>query len=87
MQVARQLSPVVVPIGVRILAAAAVLLAASRFAYCDDGSLVQRRACKPDVFRLCGEFIPDPAAITSCLQRNRSQLNPDCRAVFDGKLK
>jgi len=53
----------------------------------EDGTFAQRRACKPDVFRLCGEFIPDRAAITDCLKRNRPRLNPDCRAVFDGKLR
>ena len=53
----------------------------------EDGSLAQRRACKPDVFRLCAEFIPNRTAITNCLQHNKPRLNPDCRAVFDGRLK
>jgi len=55
--------------------------------WAEQGSFTQRRACKPDVFRLCGEFIPNSRAITNCLQRNKSRLNPDCRAVFEGKLK
>src|SRR5260370_40090020 len=28
----------------------------------EEGTLAQRRACEPDVFRLCNEFIPDHAA-------------------------
>ena len=50
----------------------------------EEGTFAQRRACEPDVFRLCNEFIPDPAAITNCLERNKARLNPDCRAVFEG---
>jgi len=55
--------------------------------HAEDGTLAQRNACKPDVFRLCQEFIPDHAAITACLQRNTAHLNPECRAVFDAKSK
>lgn len=53
----------------------------------EEGSFVQRRACKPDVFRLCGEFIPDHVAITACLERKLDELSPGCRAVFEGRLK
>jgi len=49
----------------------------------DEGTFAQRRACEPDVFRLCNEFIPDHAAITNCLERNKVRLNPDCQAVFE----
>lgn len=66
---------------------ATVLLAInSGTAWAEQGSFAQRRACKPDVFRLCSEFIPNHAAITNCLQRNLARLNPECRAVFEGKL-
>lgn len=51
----------------------------------EEGTLAQRNACKPDVFRLCSSFIPDRDAITACLQRNTSKLNPECRAVFQVK--
>jgi hypothetical protein len=56
-------------------------------AQAEDGSFAQRRACRPDVFRLCNQFIPDRAAITNCLQRSKPRLSPDCRAVFEGRLK
>ena len=73
--------------GARAIVIATVLLAGLRTAAADEGTFAQRRACKPDVFRLCGDFIPNHAAITDCLQRNKARLNPDCRAVFEGKLK
>jgi hypothetical protein len=53
--------------------------------HAEEGTFSQRRACEPDVFRLCSEFIPDRGAITNCLQRNKPRLNPDCHAVFDGR--
>ena len=52
-----------------------------------DGSANQRRACKPDVFRLCSDYIPDRDKITACLKAHRKQLSPDCRAVFNGTLR
>jgi hypothetical protein len=47
------------------------------------GTLEQRLACTPDVFRLCGEQIPDSNRIVACLRQNTSQLSRSCRAVFD----
>jgi hypothetical protein len=43
----------------------------------------QRRACTPDVYRLCAGEIPNVRAITACLRRNRSSLSEACRTVFD----
>ena len=42
----------------------------------------QRTACTPDVFRLCGQFIPDVDGIVGCLRLQRPNLSPGCRAVF-----
>jgi hypothetical protein len=47
------------------------------------GTLEQRLACTPDVFRLCGEQIPDSNRIVACLRQNTSQLSRSCGAVFD----
>jgi hypothetical protein len=47
------------------------------------GTLEQRMACTPDVFRLCGAQIPDANRIVACLQQNTPQLSAPCRAVFD----
>jgi hypothetical protein len=38
--------------------------------------------CTPDVMRLCSEFVPDVERITSCMQKKRRQLTPECSAVF-----
>lgn len=47
------------------------------------GTMEQQMACTPDVFRLCGEQIPDVNRIVACLRQNVPQLSGPCRAVFD----
>ena len=42
----------------------------------------QRRACTPDVYRLCAGEIPNRAKITACLRNHRDRLSEACRAVF-----
>ena len=46
------------------------------------GTLEQRMACTPDVWRLCSDQIPDTNRIVACLQQNTSQLSSGCRAVI-----
>jgi hypothetical protein len=43
----------------------------------------QKRACTPDVYRLCAGEIPNVRAITSCLRRQKANLSDACRAVFE----
>jgi hypothetical protein len=43
----------------------------------------QRRACTPDVYRLCAGEIPNARAITACLRRQKANLSPACAAVFE----
>ena len=43
----------------------------------------QKRACTPDVYRLCPGEIPNVRAITSCLRRQKASLSDACRAVFE----
>lgn len=40
-------------------------------------------ACRPDVFRLCSQAIPDERRIVTCLERNKRYLNSACYRVFD----
>jgi hypothetical protein len=40
------------------------------------------RACKPDVFRLCREAIPNQAKIVACLKKKKKELSPACRKVM-----
>ena len=39
-------------------------------------------ACTPDVYRLCGSYVPDEDAIVQCLKRNLQTLSPACHKVF-----
>jgi hypothetical protein len=47
------------------------------------GTPEQRRACTPDVYRLCAGEIPNARAITTCLRRQKASLSPACAAVFE----
>jgi len=46
------------------------------------GTPAQKRACRPDVYRLCPGEIPNVRDIVRCLRANMTRLSPDCRAVF-----
>jgi hypothetical protein len=43
----------------------------------------QKKACTPDVYRLCAGEIPNVRAIVSCLRRQKANLSEACRAVFE----
>ena len=66
----------------RIAAVAALCFTAANAMAQERGSQQQQDACKPDVYRLCKDFIPVTDKIVSCLQQNRSKLSPACRKVF-----
>ena len=40
-------------------------------------------ACRPDVFRLCANAIPDQNRIVACLVQNKRYLSQPCYQVFD----
>jgi hypothetical protein len=72
----------------RSLAAAAAALAfvltlASASSAFAIGTPEQRRACTPDVYRLCAGEIPNVRAITACLRRQKASLSEACRALFE----
>jgi hypothetical protein len=46
------------------------------------GTPEQRRACTPDVYRLCAGEIPNVRAITACLQRHKASLSEACRTAM-----
>jgi hypothetical protein len=71
----------------RTVTTIALLAATCGLLQAEEGTFAQRRACEPNVVRLCGDFIPDPSAITNCLKRNKRGLSADCRAVMEGRLK
>jgi hypothetical protein len=47
-----------------------------------QGSDHDREACTPDVFRLCGAYVPDVDRITACLRGNCPRLSRPCYDVF-----
>ncbi len=49
------------------------------------GTWEQQMACTPDVWRLCGDQIPDVSRIVACLRQNTPQLSNGCRAVFESQ--
>ncbi len=48
-----------------------------------QGTPEQRKACTPDVYRLCAGEIPNVRAITACLRRQKASLSPACAAAFE----
>jgi hypothetical protein len=51
------------------------------------GTWEQQMACTPDVWRLCGDQIPDVSRIVTCLRQNTPQLSSNCRAVFESSAE
>jgi hypothetical protein len=47
-----------------------------------QGTMQQQDACRPDVFRLCGSYIPDVGAIVACLRGNEPRLSEACHQVM-----
>lgn len=61
----------------------ALTASAAGAAVAEPGTPVQRKACTPDVYRLCAGEIPNVRAITNCLRRQKASLSEACRAVFE----
>jgi hypothetical protein len=70
----------------RTICLGAALLIALSFTSPDraaaQGTPEQQEACKPDVFRLCGNFIPNVEPIIACLKANEPNLTPACHEVM-----
>jgi hypothetical protein len=49
-----------------------------------QGTMSERQACEPDVFRLCSNFIPNVGEIVACLRGNEARLSEACRQVMSG---
>jgi hypothetical protein len=47
-------------------------------------SVEERRACAPDVVRLCRQFVPNTELINTCLLEKKAELSPACRTVMFG---
>jgi hypothetical protein len=64
-------------------AAALALLLTTGSALAGTATPEQKKACTPDVYRLCAGEIPNVRAIISCLRRQKANLSEACRAVFE----
>ena len=69
----------------RMILACALSIAATGTVRSEEyrGTWEQQMACTPDVWRLCGDQIPDVGRIVTCLRQNTPQLSTGCRAVFE----
>ena len=47
-----------------------------------QGTPAERRDCRPDAMRLCGDVVPDVPRVTACMQQNVKNLTPLCRQHF-----
>jgi hypothetical protein len=47
-----------------------------------QGTMAQQDACRPDVFRLCSNYIPDVGQIVACLRDNEPRLSEACHDVM-----
>jgi hypothetical protein len=47
-----------------------------------QGTDEERRACTPDVMRLCREYIPSIDRIVACMEARHAELSPACQAVM-----
>ena len=65
------------------LLAATTVVALAADPYNTVATAEQRRACTPDVYRLCAGEIPSVSGITACLRRKKASLSEGCRAVFE----
>ena len=63
--------------------ALALTLLATGSALAAQATPEQKKACTPDVYRLCPGEIPNVRAIISCLRRQKASLSEACRAVFE----
>jgi hypothetical protein len=50
--------------------------------FVNDIDAKQRKACTPDVQRLCNQYVPDVDQIVACLKRERASLSAACGEVF-----
>src|SRR5215469_7943412 len=66
--------------GLSLCASAASAQNDDRFASGVD--VKERRACTPDVERLCNDYVPDVDQIVACLLRAKASLSPACAEVF-----
>jgi hypothetical protein len=66
----------------KIIGAALIVFTLGGGAALAQGTMAQQDACRPDVFRLCGNYIPDVSQIVACLHGNEARLSEACHLMF-----
>jgi hypothetical protein len=66
----------------KLIAISTVALTLGGGAAFAEGTAAQRNACRPDVFRLCGSYIPNVGRIVACLRDNGPRLSEACHEVM-----
>lgn len=67
---------------IKLIAAVTALAVGGSGAAFAAGTMQQQNACRPDVFRLCGSYIPNVGEIVACLRGNEARLSEPCRQVM-----
>jgi hypothetical protein len=66
----------------KIVSAALIIFTFGGGAALAQGTMAQQDACRPDAFRLCGNYIPDVGQIVACLRGNEACLSEACHQVM-----
>ena len=66
----------------KIIGAALIVFTLGSGAALAQSTMAQQDACRPDVFRLCGSYIPDVGQIVACLRGNEARLSEACQQVM-----
>ena len=66
----------------RIIGAALIVFTLGGGTALAQTTMAQQDACRPDVFRLCGSYIPDVGQIVACLRGNEARLSEPCHQVM-----
>jgi hypothetical protein len=67
---------------IRLIAAVLALSSVGGSMASAQGTMAQQDACRPDVFRLCSNYIPDVGQIVACLRGNEARLSEACHLVM-----
>ena len=69
----------------KIIGAALIIFTLGGGAVLAQDTMAEQDACRPDVFRLCGSYIPDVGQIVACLRGNEARLSEACHQVMSAE--
>ena len=67
-----------------LLGCAFLLVCAASVEAAPHGTARQRSACTDDAYKFCERYVPDAAAVESCLKANFGGLSRACKAQIQG---